>query len=90
MPPTKGDSLQGVVVAGNITTLTGSTFVISKNSTVKTTDQTKFVNLATGKDVKPGDLKVGDFVVAKGTLNSDGSINALGVAIGVAPGQPEC
>jgi hypothetical protein len=75
---------------GRVTSIKGTTFTIQSNGqtlVIKTTNQTEFYRKTTDTKVTLSNLKVGDSVIVKGTLNSDGSINALGVLAGAQPDQ---
>jgi len=68
----------GTAVSGNVTAVNGSDFTVNQNGTsktVKTDSNTRFIGV--GID----GLKAGDQVTAAGTANSDGSIQAINVAV---------
>jgi hypothetical protein len=75
---------------GQITKISGSDITVSDHGggalVIHTTASTKFVTLTKGANgpvqstTALGSLKVGDFIVAEGTKNSDGSITALTVS----------
>jgi hypothetical protein len=77
---------------GKITTISGSTITVSDpgntTMTIHVTASTTYTDAQTGKNTSLSALKVGDFIVADGTRNSDGSFTATAIHLLPAGGFP--
>ncbi|GHO75319.1 hypothetical protein KSD_30900 [Ktedonobacter sp. SOSP1-85] len=83
-------------IVGRITAIHGATLTVSgyKNSktyTVNTSTSTEFASKIAGHSISLSKLKVGDFIMADGTLASNGSLDAREVVVGPLPSDvPAC
>jgi hypothetical protein len=68
---------------GKITTISGSTITVSDRDnttqTITVTSSTTYTDAQTGKSSSLSALKVGDFIMAEGTLDSSGTFTATAV-----------
>lgn len=83
-------------ILGRITAIHGSTLTVSgfkdgKTYTVNTSSSTEIGSKIAGRQISLSELKVGDFIVAGGTLASNGSLDARQVVVGQPPSDtPVC
>lgn len=102
-PSSEGDKKPGgpantnqIGILGRITAIHGSTLTVSgfkdgKTYTVNTSTSTAFTSKIAGRQISLSELKVGDFIVAGGTLASNGSLDAQKLVVGPPPSDtPVC
>lgn len=82
-------------ILGRITAIYGSTLTVSvkdgKTYTVNTSTSTEFASKIAGRQVSLSELKVGDFIMAGGTLASNGSLDAQQLVVAQPPSDtPVC